>query len=109
MSENTERHILALSGVDRWGKASQMLMIAEESTEVAHAVLKWVRAFDSFSEKMNTENTQKLLDREKALMLEIQQLRLVLEIAPIVLPYNQAEWLKVNCEVLADARERVGL
>ncbi len=107
MSENQERHNLAAAGVEKWGKVPQMLMIAEESTEVTHAVLKWRRAFARFSEKMDAENTQKLLDREASLMLEIQQLRLVLEIAPIVLPYGQSEWDLVNGRVLSEARERI--
>jgi len=107
MSENHERHALAKAGVEKYGKIKQMLMIAEESTEVAHAVLKWKRAFDRFSEKMDTENTHKLLKRERALMVEVQQLRLVLEIAPIVLPHPDSEWLLLNCEVLNEARERV--
>lgn len=107
MSENIERRDIAEVGLTRWGKVPQMLMIAEESVEVAHAILKWRRAYDSFIHAHNTDKTQTLLDTEAALMLEIQQLRLVLEIAPIVLPYPKQDWDSINAGVLADARVRV--
>jgi len=37
--------------VETWGLEAQMLMVAEEATEVAHAVLKWRRAWKKYNKR----------------------------------------------------------
>lgn len=34
---------ISIAAVDIWGLEAQMLMVAEEAVEVAHAIMKWRR------------------------------------------------------------------
>lgn len=40
---------ISQAAVDTWGLEAQMLMVAEEGLELAHAVLKWRRAWKKYS------------------------------------------------------------
>lgn len=41
---------IAKAAVEHWGLEAQMLMVAEEGIELAHAVLKWRRAYIKYSQ-----------------------------------------------------------
>lgn len=40
---------ISQSAVDLWGLEPQMLMVAEESVELTHAILKWRRAWKKYN------------------------------------------------------------
>ncbi len=40
---------ISKAAVETWGLDAQMLMVAEEALELAHAVLKWRRAYKKYS------------------------------------------------------------
>lgn len=42
---------ISQAAVDIWGLEPQMLMVAEEATELAHAVLKWRRAWKRYNKR----------------------------------------------------------
>lgn len=42
---------ISQAAVDIWGLEAQMLMVAEEAVEVAHAIMKWRRAWKRYNKK----------------------------------------------------------
>lgn len=42
---------IAKAAVDLWGLEDQMLMVGEEGIELAHAILKWRRAWKKYNER----------------------------------------------------------
>ena len=42
---------ISQAAVEIWGLEAQMLMVAEEATELAHAVLKWRRAWKRYNKR----------------------------------------------------------
>ncbi len=111
------RKAIAEKGLDKWGITKQMLMVAEESLELSHAVLKWLRAYDSYNKaddsnvsvSIHQRKLTELEERENNIILEASQLRLVMEILPLVIKENPARWHDINNEVLNKATIKVGL
>ena len=42
---------ISQAAVEIWGLEAQMLMVAEEGVEVAHAILKWRRAWKRYNKR----------------------------------------------------------
>ncbi len=101
---------IAVKGLYKWGVVKQILMVAEESIELSHAVLKWKRAYDAYvDDDSDISKLAELEERENNVILEASQLKLVMEIPPLVINDKPTKWLDVNNDVLHKASIKVGL
>ena len=102
------------AAVDQWGLEAQMLMVAEEATELAHAVLKHRRALKynktgvsltRDQEPITSQAYQRSLEKAiKAVQLEAMQTLFMLDQLQVMLPGDYESVLET---VLADAAQRL--
>ena len=103
------------AAVDQWGLEAQMLMVAEEATELAHAVLKHRRALKKYNktgvsltrdqEPITSQAYQRSLEKAiKAVQLEAMQTLFMLDQLQVMLPGDYESVLET---VLADAAQRL--
>ena len=110
---------ISQDAVDLWGIEAQMLMVAEEATEVAHAVLKWRRAWKRYNSMgislsredltetallRNKAHERNLAKRVQALQTEAMQMLFMLDQVQIMHPGQYEDILQ---GVLNDARQRI--
>ena len=109
---------ISIAAVSLWGHEDQMLMVAEEALELAHAVHKWRRAYKKYNragvnltrvqettEKLETRAHQRYLEKcEEAVQLEAMQLLFMIDQLQVMLPGCYDEILD---DVLRDATKRI--
>jgi flagellar motor component MotA len=114
---------ISLAVVELWGKEAQMLMVAEEATELVHAVLKWRRAWKKYNKKgvsltrvqepmeqLEEKAHQRYLEKcEKNLRTESMQLLFMLDQLQVMVPGDYDSALeKVLLDAVAKIEERGG-
>lgn len=110
---------ISVKAVETWGLEAQMLMVAEEGTEIAHAVLKWIRAYKRYNKKGVALTRENLSDDEKLrnkayerylakkvfeVQKEAMQMLFMIDQLQVMLPGKYEEILE---EVLVDATDRL--
>ncbi len=101
------------AAVDKWGNEAQMLMVAEEAVELAHAVLKWRRCWKKYNkqgidltrESNGTERQAISRTLEKAIKnvrLEAMQLFFMIDQLQLMLPGDYESVLE---DVLEDSAQ----
>ncbi len=98
------------AAVDLWGIEDQVLMVAEEAVELAHAVLKWRRAWKKYNktgislireDTLEAKAYQRALEkRVKAVQKESMQMLFMIDQLQVMLPGDYEDILD---HVLADA------
>jgi len=110
---------LSIAAVELWGLEDQMMMVAEEAVEVAHAVMKWRRANKRYNKAGVTLSRENLSENEvlqkKAhenalaqrvynLQKEAMQMLYMIDQLQVMLPGKYEDILE---EVLMDARDKI--
>jgi len=111
--------LISKASVDTWGLEPQMLMVAEECIEVAHAVMKWNRAYKKYTRdgasltRFSEDDLEGLAEQAHARVLmkatkhlqeEAMQLTFMLDQLQIMQP---GDYKKIMDEVLQDATNRL--
>ena len=110
---------LSIAAIELWGLEDQMMMVAEEAIEVAHAVMKWRRAHKRYNKAgitltretlsendvlTNKAHERALAERVFNLQKEAMQMLFMIDQLQVMLPGKYEEILD---EVLLDARDRI--
>jgi len=110
---------LSIAAVELWGLEDQMMMVAEEAVEVAHAVMKWRRANKRYNKAGVTLSRENLSEtevlRKKAhenelaqrvlnLQTEAMQMLYMIDQLQVMLPGKYEDILQ---KVLMDARAKI--
>lgn len=101
------------AAVDRWGHEAQMLMVAEEAIELAHALLKYRRSWKKYNEQgvdltreedglEKKAHSRALMKVTKNVMTEAMQLTFMLDQLKVMLP---GDYESVLDEVLVDCAQ----
>lgn len=105
------------AAVETWGLEDQMLMVAEEGVEVAHAVLKWRRAWKRYNKRgislTRLEEDGTLEDKAYARALEKVTQKLRVEAMQMLFMLDQLQVMQpgdyesVLEEVLMDTTQKL--
>ena len=85
---------VAQAAVDTWGLEAQMLMVAEEGIELAHAVLKWRRAWKKYNKSgisLTRDEDDTLTNKAVARSLEKATKNVQTEAAQVLLMIAQLQ------------------
>ena len=109
---------VSTAAVDHWGIEAQMLMVAEEAVELAHAVLKWRRAWKKYNktgasltrdeDPIESKAHQRYLEKTiKAVRTEAMQTFFMLDQLQVMLPGDYESILETvinDCALLLQNR-----